>query len=159
MLGRWKAMTAAVALSAALAGCSEPPAKTRLASREPLVRVAAVHDLGSQNTPENVRLLIGALLDEDDGVRFYAAAALFRLTGQRFGYEPQAAPPERIKAIGRWIDWYVGKHPESAAEFNTLRARLFPPKVEAAQSAEVVKVAPPAASAVPAKSAESIKGR
>jgi len=140
-----------LAAACLLTGCAPPSLEARLSSEDPKVRVGAAVELagggpaGAQPadahrlTPADVDAkLIHLLADEDEGVRFYAAAALYRRTGQRFDFQPQGSLRERAESIRRWIDWHATKYPGSArakpgyaeaqpggqGKFDDLQARL-----------------------------------
>jgi hypothetical protein len=113
----------------AMLGCAESgDPRQKLASQDPQIRVAAVCDLANHPAPDSQILLIQTLADQDEGVRFYAAAALHRLTGKRFDFEVQGDPRQRREAILRWVDWYTSEHPDAAGQFEALRSRLAPPE-------------------------------
>jgi len=109
----------------ATCGCAAPTLQERLGSDDPQVRCAAVHELsvGHEATDVAVRL-IHMLADEDEGVRFLAAAGLHRVTGRRFDFQAQAGLRERAEAIGRWVDWYVAEHPGEEGRFEALSEML-----------------------------------
>lgn len=111
----------AVALAGA-AGCemSKPPLEERLASGDPKLRGSAAVDLVTSERADATVRLIHLLADPDEGVRFFAGAALRRRTGQSFGFQAQGPLRERAEAIQHWIDWYVAAHPGSDEQFADL---------------------------------------
>ena len=50
-------------------------------------------------------LLVGLLSDAEREVREAAVESLFSLTGDDFGYEPDAPQEERRAAVRRWESW------------------------------------------------------
>jgi HEAT repeat protein len=106
-----------------VAGCVEPTLEERLASTDPKARVGAVFDLAGEAMPdaEATAHLIHLLADEDEGVRLFAAAALRRRTGQRYGFLPSVCPRHRAAAIHKWIDWHSGTYPQTTDRFADLK--------------------------------------
>ncbi len=105
------------------AGCVVP-LEERLESERPRERVGAVYELAQRGDANAVRRMIPLLVDDDEGVRFYAAVALRRATGKDFGYRAQGPLAERARVVRRWVDWFVAEHPESEAGFEPLRETL-----------------------------------
>ena len=68
--------------------------------------------------------LIRLLEDDDEGVRFYASAALYRRSGERFGYVAQGRPDERAAAIRKAIVWHNEKYPQCADNLDDLVEKL-----------------------------------
>lgn len=86
---------------AALAACA-PTAPAGLNSPEPAKRRAAILEVmergDTTKTPDLVRLL-----ESDDApTRMLAAAALERITGERFEYDFAATPAERRAGVEQW---------------------------------------------------------
>jgi hypothetical protein len=85
-------------------GCGPGPEKG-LTSRDPSGKIPAmkeavrVHDLRA--TPQ----LVKALESDDAAVRFYAIEALYRLTGETFGYVYYQNEEGREPALKKWKDW------------------------------------------------------
>jgi hypothetical protein len=50
-------------------------------------------------------LLVHNLMDPDDAVRLFTAAALRKLTGLDFGYKPHGTEADRRAAVDRWNVW------------------------------------------------------
>lgn len=112
---------ACVSLACTVCGCVKPLSiDERLASGDPRLRADAAHELGAAAYPEAEVRLIHLLADEDEGVRFFAAAALHRRTGERFGYLPQGDLGGRAAAVRRWVDWYIDGHPGTEDKFRDL---------------------------------------
>ncbi len=97
LLARLPGAVAARCLAAVLRGDDADP--------DPLVRSAAARALGLQEGEGSVAPLVDALGDEDAGVRKSAVDSLFRLTGTRRGFDPEAEPAVRAKAIADWTVW------------------------------------------------------
>jgi hypothetical protein len=53
-------------------------------------------------------LLVEFLRDADEGLREAAIEALFVLTSEDFGFEPDASEDERLRAVERWEKWARG---------------------------------------------------
>jgi hypothetical protein len=93
-------------------GCSstlEPPSgdpRLDLRHKDPRIRVLAAKETVLQNRRDLIPLLIENLSDRDGAVRLYAATALHKLTGKRFGYLPFGTPAERQAAVEAWREWY-----------------------------------------------------
>ncbi|MBN2583141.1 MAG: HEAT repeat domain-containing protein [Planctomycetes bacterium] len=122
----WAAI-AATSLALAAAGCDPvggPTLEKRLVSDNPRERVGAVRELADSQDPESDIRLIHLLADQDEGVRFFAAAALHRRTEKRFDYQAEAPLRQREAAIARWIEWYCQEHPEAGPKFEGLLASM-----------------------------------
>lgn len=113
-------------------GCV-PPLQDRLASEDPKVRAAAVYEVCQADGQGAERALIRLLADEDEGVRFFASAGLYRLTGQRLSYEAQGRLGERAESIGRWVTWYATKYPDDKDGCEDLKRLLESPGAEEPQ--------------------------
>lgn len=85
-----------------------------LGSPDPAERAAAAGWLGTLGDPRAVPWLIDRLYDEDPVVRTQANRSLCRLTGQDFGYQPNAPPAQRRQAAQRWWDWWASQTPGRA---------------------------------------------
>ena len=114
-------MACAVAVAS---GCAEPTLESRLAAADPRIRCAAVYELSTGVDPEADVRLIHLLADEDEGVRFLAAAGLHRRAGRSFDFQAQGGLRERAAAIRRWAAWYVAEHPGEEDRFTDLLTRL-----------------------------------
>ena len=84
-----------------LSGCAGgfPP---DLHSPDPAARIRAMRQVAEQEDKTAVPLLVDRLEDEDEAVRFYAIAALFRMTGTDMGYKYYKPLRERLPAVKRW---------------------------------------------------------
>jgi len=122
----WAALSAML-LAVATAGC-DPAGRggieRRLASEQPQERASAARDLVQSNAPDTDIRLIHLLADPDEGGRFFAAAALYRRTGERFGYKAEAPLREREASIAQYVQWYCQKHPDAAPQFEGLMAGM-----------------------------------
>jgi hypothetical protein len=88
------------------------PAETDRAKRR-----TAAHLLADLAPPSSVPDLIAMLADDDSEVRFHAAAALNRLTGQTLGFSPDrcAAEPRDAAPVAAWQEWWAqnrSRYPE-----------------------------------------------
>ena len=81
-------------------GCVEPEVEEDPPG-ERLVH-AGFSEVGCNNHPPVVPL--DRLEDEDEAVRFYAIAALVRMTGTDLGYKYYRPQRERLAAVKRWRD-------------------------------------------------------
>jgi hypothetical protein len=80
------------------------PAEADRAKRRTAARLLA--DLAP---PSSVADLIAILADDDSEVRYHAAAALNRLTGQSLGFSPDrcAADPRDAAPVVAWQQWWA----------------------------------------------------
>jgi len=53
-----------------------------------------------------VSVLIDGLESDDIGTRALSGHALFRVTGDSMGFDPQGEPEERAVAVERWREWW-----------------------------------------------------
>ena len=85
-------------------GCATPetPYPASLNSERPDERALAARHAADIDDRSVIGILIDRLEDEDDAVRFYAIAALERLTGSRRGYRYYEPESERLRAVQRW---------------------------------------------------------
>ena len=109
---------------AAASGCAGPTLESRLACGDPRIRSAAVYELATVGGAEADVRLIHLLADEDEGVRFLAAAGLHRRTGRSFDFQAQGGLRARAAAIRRWAAWYVAEHPGDEDRFAALLTQL-----------------------------------
>ncbi|MEA2734784.1 MAG: hypothetical protein QOE14_1235 [Humisphaera sp.] len=103
----WAAPIARYALNHLSASADADRAKRRTAAR-------LLADLAP---PACVGELIPLLADDDSEVRFHAAAALNRLTGQTLGFSPDrcAADPRDPAPIVAWQEWWTGNRSRYSA--------------------------------------------
>lgn len=71
------------------------------------VRLAALGALTERRDPGVIDLLIRALGDDDEVVRFAAHKWLQTLTGQSFGFRPTDKLQERQHAVHKWEVWWA----------------------------------------------------
>jgi hypothetical protein len=98
--------------------------------------MAAAHLAAEQDRRDLLGALVENLADRDESVRFVAAIALRRLTGQDLGYRSYAPPAAREEAIARWRRWLgggAGRAEEKPADAAPLSAR---PRFPAAGTGE-----------------------
>ena len=107
---RW----AMVGVAAWLAGCN-PGADSllvRLESPDPADRIRTILAVAAApagvDRQEVTAALVDRLDDEDEAVRFFAIAALDRLTGERFGYRSWSPLEARRSAVDRWRAYVSG---------------------------------------------------
>lgn len=97
-----------------LGGCTVGPlcnwVQSPASYAEPTKRAEAARLLSDLAGPDAVPRLIELLSDQDGDVRYFAAVALQRLTGQTRGHSPEewrALPPApRQKARSDWSNWW-----------------------------------------------------
>ncbi|MCP4247263.1 MAG: hypothetical protein GY778_09470 [bacterium] len=92
----------------------------RFESSDPADRIRAIRQFadepaGTSRSTATVAL-VDRLDDEDAAVRFYALAALARLTGRRFGYRPFDPPEIRRIAVDRWRVYLGDRTAQMSAE-------------------------------------------
>ena len=75
----------------------------------PQERAAACVRAGATRDRSAVPLLVERLDDPAEDVRFFAIAALERITGQTLDYRYYSAPAERQAAVQRWRRWLAGQ--------------------------------------------------
>jgi HEAT repeat protein len=85
----------------------------REAARDPVpvVRYEAAGALLELSDPLGLEVLIEGLDDPDARLRAKCLAVLAERTGQRFGFEADAAPEDRAAAIARWRAWMANRLP------------------------------------------------
>ena len=71
-------------------------------SPEPASRIRAIRAAADRRDLTAVPLLVDRLEDEDEAVRFYAIAALRRLTARDHGYRYYHPAAARDRAVKRW---------------------------------------------------------
>jgi len=99
---------ALVAAIIGMSGCAvgrENLAK-RLHAESPRVQVEAIAEVVRTDDRTYVPDLIDLLESEDEAVRFTAAAALHRLTGQDFGTQFTRTDEERAIRVAQWHQWW-----------------------------------------------------
>lgn len=75
-------------------------------SPEPAARIGAAVEATAAGDLGAVPDLISLLDSDDPATRLVSINALYRLTGQRLGYDYAAPIAERGAAVGRWVEWY-----------------------------------------------------
>lgn len=108
LLGRVPERVAAQALAGTLVGEAR--------DTDPTVRHAAARALAGQDPRRATDALIEALLDEVPEVRAGAIDSLFRLTGRRGGYDPEADLASRRAAVDAWRAWAADQRGPRAPE-------------------------------------------
>jgi hypothetical protein len=107
-LRRARTVAALAAAGLLLAGCvpNRETMRQRLHEDNPRVQTATIAQVVRAGDRTFVPELIPLLESEDEGVRFCAAAALHKLTGQDFGFHFATTAEERGQIIGRWRAWW-----------------------------------------------------
>lgn len=77
------------------------------------VRLAALEVLTASPDQRVIDLLIGALRDDDEVVRFGANKWLEQLTQQSLGFRPTDPEEKRETAVRRWEAWWCEHHKRS----------------------------------------------
>ena len=93
-----------------VAGCGPSGGERRvsLEAGDPSDRVraiVAIVEQGQMDRRSAVAGLVDRLEDEDEVVRFYAVAALDRLTGKRLGFRAYDPASRRRLAVERWREY------------------------------------------------------
>jgi HEAT repeat protein len=106
----WRAVLCKCLILAAMAtaGCNGATEQSILCGLEgecPSERSAACLAAGQRGDESALPLLVERLEDPAADVRFFAIAALRRMTGQTLGYHYYDKPEERLAAVQRWRQW------------------------------------------------------
>ena len=91
-----------------VAGCESPGAErgtAGLESSNPAARIMAIKQAVDSKDTTAISRLVDCLQNEDESVRFYAVAALRRITGTDRGYDYKDSPQLRQAAVKRWRDF------------------------------------------------------
>jgi anti-sigma B factor antagonist len=117
-----------------LTGCGPGPGGlgARLEAQDPADRIRAIVSATTDEVGVDRRDLAAALVDrlddEDEAVCFFAIAALYQLTGERFGYRPYGPVRTRRSAVERWRDYvarFGAETPDGAGGTDNVMARLI----------------------------------
>jgi hypothetical protein len=87
-----------------------------------LTRIAAMKLFHSFGDHKVIETAIGALVDENEYVRDFANKTLKRVTGEDFGFQPNASPRRRETARDKWSDWW-SKEKKALAEDRKISER------------------------------------
>jgi hypothetical protein len=87
-----------------MAGCL-PSGDPALSHDDPAVKIPAIKRAAVEGRHESLGHLIRDLDSDDPAVRVYAIAALERIAGERFEYQPYHDEEQRKPAIQRWREW------------------------------------------------------
>lgn len=112
-----------IAAPAVAAGCAPSSAPSPSAD-DPCLRAGICPRYATCDRQESAETLVRMLDDDDQAVRFYASAALFRRSGERFDYQPQDTPARRAAAIRRAVEWHNRKYPQAAHRLDDLDEKL-----------------------------------
>ncbi len=111
---RGLAPLAAAIVSALAAGCGRPAwtPTDEFRRDDPRAQTAAIARVVNEGDRGRIPELIALLDSEDEGVRFAAASALHRLTGEDFGVYYAGTDEERARRIEMWHTWWdeTGRH-------------------------------------------------
>ncbi|MFG0293853.1 MAG: HEAT repeat domain-containing protein [Phycisphaerales bacterium JB050] len=110
-------------------GCQAPSRQADFDSIDPSERSMAAAKAAQDREAKAVPDLITMLDSSDPAARMTAIASLERITGERFGYDPTAAPVDRSAAIERWVEYAItqgyvdvpsrrDEHPRSLEKFD-----------------------------------------
>lgn len=87
-------------------GCAPAISEAEFDAEDPASVLYAIHEAGESRDASKVYDLIEHLDADDPAVRMFAIVALEKITGERHGYNPYAARPERQPAIAKWVELY-----------------------------------------------------
>jgi hypothetical protein len=96
--------TALAMIAAACVGCTPRASEGGFDSPDPAAKLYATHRAGEQRDRSAMPHLVEQLDSDDPAVRMMSIAALERITGERFGYNPYATLTQRRRATDRWIE-------------------------------------------------------
>lgn len=91
-------------IAGACAGCVPQASEGGFDSPDPAAKLYAIHRAGEQRDRSALPHLVEQLDSDDPAVRMMSITALKRITGERFGYNPYVAVPQRRQAADRWIE-------------------------------------------------------
>jgi len=101
----WRRAVCFLALMASAGGCGgsvRSPELGDLQSGDVVVRVRAMRWAADNGVAAAKPFLVDDLESEDEAIRFFAIAALRRLSGTDYGYDFKANAAERAGAVERW---------------------------------------------------------
>ncbi len=84
-----------------------------LQAEDPAVRIQAIHRAGQTQNTSSLPYLVDRLSDSQSDVRFFAIAALKRITGEDMGWKYYDPPEKRVEAVARWRK-YLADRPRAA---------------------------------------------
>ena len=112
-------------MTLAASACTAPSAPARLngeGAEQQVPAIVAAADTGSE--PDRVATLLRKLDHRDPAVRAFAGEALYRISGQRFGYRYYQDAAERQAAVATYQRWLAqgmpGAETFAASEAATL---------------------------------------
>lgn len=111
MLKCWRAEEALREMGPTMA----PYVRAMFASPSPQARSAACRLAFRLNDWQAVPGIIALLADESLVVRRTANVYLCGLTGEDFGFRPEATPGDRAAAQARWTNWYAARLAQAPA--------------------------------------------
>lgn len=99
-----------------LSGCAGPDGRGRslanaFESEDPVDRIGAAQKAAASNDKTALPALVTCLSDSESDVRFFAIAALRKITGQDFGYHYYDNEQARREAVDRWREYLRTSRP------------------------------------------------
>jgi hypothetical protein len=89
------------------AGCIAPRPPLSVKDPDPSIKIPAMKVAVEKKDLVAACQMVRDLESDDPAVRLYAIEALYRLTGERFGYLFYADEDQREPAVKRWRQWAV----------------------------------------------------
>lgn len=91
-----------------IGGCFVAPKEPRsIEHDDPVVKIPAIKQVTRTQNQSAIAHLVGELDNDDPAIRFYAIAALSRLTGQTLGYRYYDDEVRRRPSLEAWRAWLV----------------------------------------------------
>jgi hypothetical protein len=87
-----------------------------------LLRIAVFRILNEVADDRCIMACIDGLEDTNEYVRDTANKTLVKVTGENFGYQPQASPRRREQAQQKWKNWWMEEQKRRAEEQGELAA-------------------------------------
>lgn len=86
-------------------GCIAPRPPLSVEDPDPSIKIPAMKVAVEKKDLKAACQMVKDLESDDPAVRFYAIEALYRLTGERMGYEFYVDADQRQAAVKRWRQW------------------------------------------------------
>ena len=86
-------------------GCVAPREPLSVNNPDPSIKIPAMKVAVEKKDLKAACQMVRDLENDDPAVRLYAIEALYRLTGERFGYLFYADADQRGPAVKRWRQW------------------------------------------------------
>lgn len=87
------------------AGCIAPRPPLSVENPDPSIKIPAMKVAVEKKDLRAACQMVRDLESDDPAVRFYAIEALYKLTGERMGYEFYVDADQRQAAVKRWRQW------------------------------------------------------